>query len=89
MRPLRNNQEYKKLKWGIAHIYASYNNTIITVTDITGTETIARFVGWETKARKPARCRKGLRMRQWLGWGWRAIGGQQRDLRRSHKGNSI
>tara|TARA_Y100000310_G_scaffold323753_1_gene384601 strand:+ start:1302 stop:1700 length:399 start_codon:yes stop_codon:yes gene_type:complete len=29
------------LRWGIAHIYASYNNTIIHVTDITGTETIA------------------------------------------------
>lgn len=28
------------LRWGIAHIYASYNNTIIHVTDITGTETI-------------------------------------------------
>jgi len=22
-------------KWGIAHIYASYNNIVITVTDIT------------------------------------------------------
>lgn len=29
------------LRWGIAHIYASYNNTIIHITDITGTETIA------------------------------------------------
>ncbi len=28
-------------RWGIAHIYASYNDTIIHVTDITGTETIA------------------------------------------------
>ncbi len=28
------------LRWGIAHIYASYNNTIIHVTDITGSETI-------------------------------------------------
>ena len=26
---------------GIAHIYSSYNNTIIHITDITGTETIA------------------------------------------------
>ena len=34
-----------KMRWGIAHIYASYNNTIITVTDITGTETIARASG--------------------------------------------
>ena len=36
---------YPKIRWGIAHIYASYNNTIITVTDITGTETIARSSG--------------------------------------------
>jgi small subunit ribosomal protein S11 len=33
------------MRWGIAHIYASYNNTIVTVTDITGTETIARASG--------------------------------------------
>ncbi len=29
------------LRWGICHIYASYNDTIIHVTDITGTETLA------------------------------------------------
>ncbi|MBT3303842.1 30S ribosomal protein S11 [Candidatus Woesearchaeota archaeon] len=29
------------IKWGIAHIFSSYNNTIIHITDITGTETIA------------------------------------------------
>src|SRR3989338_10583107 len=34
-----------KIRWGIAHIYSSYNNTIITVTDITGTETLARSSG--------------------------------------------
>ena len=28
-------------KWGVAHIYASMNNTIIHITDITGAETIA------------------------------------------------
>lgn len=28
-------------RWGVAHIYASYNDTIIHVTDITGTETLA------------------------------------------------
>ncbi len=28
-------------RWGVAHIYASYNNTIIHVTDITGSESIA------------------------------------------------
>ncbi len=32
-------------KTGIAHIYSSYNNTIIHITDITGTETIARTSG--------------------------------------------
>lgn len=34
-----------KMRWGIAHIYSSYNNTIITVTDVTGTETLARASG--------------------------------------------
>jgi len=28
-------------RWGIAHIYSSYNNTIIHITDVTGTETLA------------------------------------------------
>ena len=28
-------------KWGIAHIYISYNNTIIHITDLTGAETAA------------------------------------------------
>lgn len=32
-------------KWGIAHVYASYNNIIITVTDITGAETITKATG--------------------------------------------
>ena len=35
----------KKDKWAIAHIYASYNDTIIHVTDITGAETLARYSG--------------------------------------------
>jgi len=30
-----------KEKWGIAHIYSSYNNTIIHMTDLTGAETAA------------------------------------------------
>ena len=34
-----------KLRWGIAHVYASYNNTIIHITDITGSETIALASG--------------------------------------------
>ncbi len=37
--------EKKKTRWGIAHIFSSYNNTIITITDITGSETIARISG--------------------------------------------
>jgi len=28
-------------RWGIAHIYTSYNDTIIHITDISGTETLA------------------------------------------------
>lgn len=34
-----------KIKWGIAKIYASKNNTLITITDITGSETISRWSG--------------------------------------------
>ncbi len=34
-----------ELRWGIAHIYSSYNNTIIHITDITGSETIAKASG--------------------------------------------
>lgn len=41
-RPMRSQQP---LRWGLAHIYSSYNNTIITVTDISGTETLARASG--------------------------------------------
>src|SRR4030042_177761 len=29
------------IRWGIAHIYSSYNNTIIHITDITNTETLS------------------------------------------------
>jgi small subunit ribosomal protein S11 len=35
----------EELRWGIAHIFSSYNNTIIHITDITGTESIARTSG--------------------------------------------
>lgn len=42
----RPQQNYSQnLKWGIAHIYATYNNTIIHITDMTGTETIAIVSG--------------------------------------------
>lgn len=30
-------------KWGIVHIYSSFNNTIIHITDITGAETLSRY----------------------------------------------
>ncbi len=33
--------EQKKERWGIAHVYSSYNNTIIHITDLTGCETLA------------------------------------------------
>lgn len=32
-------------RWGVAHIQASFNNTIITITDLTGAETIAKMSG--------------------------------------------
>ncbi len=41
-------QEYRKpreMKWAVAHVYASKNDTIITVTDISGAETIAKASG--------------------------------------------
>lgn len=38
-------QQSKKEKWGVAHIYSTSNNTIIHITDITGSETIARYSG--------------------------------------------
>jgi len=32
-------------KWAIVHIFSSYNNTLIHITDISGAETIARTTG--------------------------------------------
>ena len=37
--------EQKRTKWGVAHVFASYNNTFIHITDLTGSETIARVTG--------------------------------------------
>ncbi len=37
--------ERDKLRWGIAHIFSSYNNTIIHITDITGSETLGKASG--------------------------------------------
>jgi len=33
------------IRWGICNIFSSRNNTIIHITDITGSETFARFSG--------------------------------------------
>lgn len=33
------------IRWAVAHIRSTYNNTIVTITDVTGTETIARATG--------------------------------------------
>ncbi len=35
----------QQIKWGIAHIFSSENNTFIHITDITGAETISRCTG--------------------------------------------
>lgn len=37
--------EKAKERWGVAHIFSSFNNTLITVTDLTGSETLARYSG--------------------------------------------
>jgi len=34
--------EPRQVRWGIAHIFSSGNNTIIHITDMTGGETVAR-----------------------------------------------
>src|SRR5216117_2805051 len=31
--------------WGIAHIYSSFNNTMVHITDLTGAETVSRSAG--------------------------------------------
>ncbi len=35
----------KTERWGVVHIYSSYNNTVIHITDLSGAETIARTSG--------------------------------------------
>lgn len=35
----------KSEKWAVVHIYSSYNNTFVHITDISGGETIARTSG--------------------------------------------
>ncbi len=38
-------EKEEKEVWGVAHIFSSFNNTIVHITDITGAETIARISG--------------------------------------------
>ncbi|MGZ7043204.1 MAG: 30S ribosomal protein S11 [Methanobacterium sp.] len=35
----------EKERWGVANIFSSFNNTIITITDVTGAETITQWSG--------------------------------------------
>lgn len=35
----------QKIKWAVAHLFASYNDTILTITDLSGAETITRISG--------------------------------------------
>jgi small subunit ribosomal protein S11 len=35
----------RELKWGIAHIYSSPNNTIVHITDLSGGETVSLYSG--------------------------------------------
>ncbi len=38
-------EKKEKIRWGVAHIYSSKNNTLIHITDITESETVARWSG--------------------------------------------
>jgi small subunit ribosomal protein S11 len=44
-KPVAPKRKAIKVKWGVCHIYSSYNNTIIHITDITGSETISKASG--------------------------------------------
>ncbi|MCC6024737.1 MAG: 30S ribosomal protein S11 [Desulfurococcaceae archaeon] len=35
----------RELRWGVAHIYSSPNNTIIHITDLSGAETVSIYSG--------------------------------------------
>jgi small subunit ribosomal protein S11 len=35
----------RELKWGVVHVYSSFNNTIVHITDLSGAETISRWSG--------------------------------------------
>ncbi len=36
--------------WGIAHIYSSFNNTMVHITDLTGAETISPYAAMQAAA---------------------------------------
>jgi small subunit ribosomal protein S11 len=42
---VREPDEGKRMRWGVAHIFSSYNDTIVHITDLTGAETISRASG--------------------------------------------
>jgi small subunit ribosomal protein S11 len=42
---VREPEEGKRMRWGVAHIYSSYNDTIVHITDLTGAETVSRASG--------------------------------------------
>jgi small subunit ribosomal protein S11 len=35
----------KQYRWAIVHIFSSYNNTIVSATDLSGAETFAKCTG--------------------------------------------
>ena len=41
----REPEEGKRMRWGVAHIFSSYNDTIVHITDLTGAETVSRASG--------------------------------------------
>lgn len=43
MKALQKRLPSKSMRWGLAHIFSSSNSTMIHITDITGSETIARI----------------------------------------------
>lgn len=43
--PSRPMRDRRPIRWGLCHIFSSFNNTIIHITDITGTESIALSSG--------------------------------------------
>ena len=43
--PVEPPRERRRDRWGVANIYSSKNNTIITVTDLSGAETISKASG--------------------------------------------